>query len=74
MKTRSTLLTVVAALSLTAAPVNAVQIEGNKLVLSPDEMQACAAQGGCYLLTRAQLEGALNKAVEAAKSQCGLRA
>ena len=59
--------------ALVSAPVNAVQVEGNKLILSPDEVQACAEQGGCALLTRAQFEQAIFKAIEAGKQQCGMR-
>lgn len=59
--------------ALVSAPVNAVQVEGSKLILAPDEVQACAEQGGCALLTRAQFEGALSKAFEAGKQQCGMR-
>lgn len=64
----------IAALSLATAPVNAVQVEGNKLILSPEEVQARAEQGGCALVTRAQMEGALQKAFEAGRQKCGVRA
>lgn len=66
-------LALIAAVSMATAPVNAVQVEGNRLVLSPEEMQACAEQGGCALLTRAQFEREVVKAFEAGKQQCGMR-
>lgn len=66
-------LALIAAVSLATAPVNAVQVEGNKLILAPDEVRACAEQGGCALVTRAQMEGALQKAFETGKQQCGMR-
>ncbi len=59
--------------ALVSAPVNAVQVEGNKLILAPDEVQACAEQGGCAVLTRAQFEREVLKAFEAGKQQCGMR-
>ena len=59
--------------ALATAPVNAVQVEGNKLILSPEEIQACAEQGGCALVTRAQMEGALQKAFETGRQKCGVR-
>lgn len=64
--------------ALVSAPVNAVQVEGNKLILAPDEVQACAEQGGCALLTRAQFQAEMAKAFEAGrkatKEQCGMNA
>ena len=60
-------------LALATAPVNALQVDGNKLVLSADEARACAEQGGCALLTRAQFEREVVKAFEAGKLQCGMR-
>lgn len=59
--------------ALVSAPVNAVQVEGNKLILAPDEVQACAEQGGCALLTRAQFEREVLKTFEAGKQQFGMR-
>lgn len=59
--------------ALTTAPVNAVQVEGNKLILSPQELQACAEQGGCELLTRLRLQQELGKAFKAGQQQCGTR-
>lgn len=59
--------------ALVSAPVNALQVEGNKLVLSADEARACAEQGGCALLTRALFEREVVKAFEAGKLQCGMR-
>lgn len=67
-------LALIAALSLAVAPVNAVQVEGNKLILAPDEVQACAEQGGCAVLTRAQFEREVLKAFEAGKQHCGMNA
>lgn len=64
----------IAALSLATAPVNAVQVEGNKLILSPEEVQACAEQGGCALATRAQMEKALSEAFKLGQQKCGVRA
>jgi hypothetical protein len=63
----------IAAVSLAAAPVNAVQLEGNKLVLSPEEIEACAEQGGCALVTRAQMEKALSEAFKLGQQKCGVR-
>lgn len=63
----------IAAFSLAAAPANAVQVDGNKLILSDDETRPCAQQGGCALLTRQQLEKALAKAFEAGQQNCGVR-
>lgn len=61
------------ALCLAFTPALAVQVEGNRLVLSPDEVEQCAAEGGCGLITRMALEAALKKAAEQASKQCGMR-
>lgn len=61
------------AISLCIAPALAVQVEGNRLILSPDEVEQCAAEGGCGLITRMALEAALKKAAEQASKQCGMR-
>lgn len=64
----------IAGWSLATAPVNAVQVEGNRLVLSPEEMQACATEGGCDVLTLKRMQLELRKAFEAGQQKCGVRA
>lgn len=61
------------AITLCIAPALAVQVEGNRLVLSPEDIERCNTEGGCALITRAQFEAAIKKAVEQAKQQCGMR-
>lgn len=63
----------IAALSLVAAPANALQVEGNKLILTPAEMQACATEGGCDVLTLKRMQLELRKAFEAGQQKCGVR-
>lgn len=59
--------------ALATAPVNAVQVEGNKLILSPEEIQACAEQGGCDVLILKCMQLELRKAFEAGQQKCGVR-
>lgn len=60
--------------AVAAAPANALQVEGNKLILTPAEMQACATEGGCDVLTLKRMQLELRKAFEAGQQKCGVRA
>ena len=61
------------ALMLVFAPAMAVQVEGNRFTLSPEEVTRCNAEGGCAVITRAQFGAAIDNAVKAAISTCGMR-
>jgi len=41
---------------LVAAPLLGAAVEGRTITLEPDELEACMAEGGCSLITKAALE------------------
>lgn len=56
MTGRATLLLLIACVSCT--PVPAVELDGGKIILTPAErarLQVCAQQGGCHVVTVAQI-------------------
>lgn len=45
-------------------PVAAIELDGDKVVLTPQErlrMSQCVEQGGCFIVTRAQLDAVVDK-------------
>ena len=51
---------------MTIGPALGVEVEGNKLILSPSEVDSCRSEGGCMLLSTDYLRHIL--AQEHAKS------
>jgi len=60
-------------LAISAAPVQAFQVEGNTITLDDREVQACIDGGGCQMVTKAALAAALRQAIEAGRQSCGVR-
>lgn len=52
-----------------AAPIAAIEQDGNTFKLNDDEAAACGNEGGCLLLTR----DALRTLIRQAREQCGVR-
>lgn len=49
-------------------PVHAIELVDGKVVMTPREMEqmkACQALGGCYVVTRVALEAMVEKTIEA---------
>jgi len=42
---------ILAAMSLCVTPAPAVEVDGNTIKLSADEMRRCANEGGCAVIT-----------------------
>jgi hypothetical protein len=40
---------------LAAAPLCAIDVQGNAILLDADEMAKCAEEGGCHVVTKLQL-------------------
>ena len=51
--------------ALIPGPMVAYQVEGNTITVTQEEMQHCAAEGGCRLVTRAWLEDRVKQAAAA---------
>ena len=56
---------------LTFAPALAVQVEGNHLILSPEEVANCVKEGGCVLVTKEYLRDALQAERAKGNGRCG---
>lgn len=52
--------------ALVAAPVLGVEVEGNTLKFSTEEMAMCKAGGGCYVVTASRL----NQMLAEERTQC----
>lgn len=51
--------------ALIPGPIPAYEVQGNTIIVTQEEMQHCAAEGGCRLVTRAWLEDRVKQAAAA---------
>lgn len=55
---------------LTTTVLASAEPQESHIVLTPDDAQRCAAEGGCGVVTRAWLEQQLRRAYEAGAVAC----
>ena len=60
------------ALCLAAAPVVGMQVGGNIITITPEEVQGCRAGDGCVFATKAAILDALKAATDRARMGCGM--
>jgi hypothetical protein len=64
---------VFAAGCLAVGPAPALQVEGNTIIFSEEEMVKCIEEGGCFVITRMQMGAAMQEVFKAARLECGNR-